>query len=64
VKDRSKNSLTQGAKVREIGVAGRLNGCETLCPAGAFIPCESVETDFVHQTHGVNGRTGYHESYL
>ena len=64
MKDRIKNSLTEGTKVREIGVAGRLNRSESLGPTGALIPCQSVETDFMHETYRVDGRTCDHEGYL
>ena len=64
MKDRGEDSLTEGMKVREIGVAGRLNGSESLGPTGAFIPRQSVETDFMHETYRVDGRMSDHEGYL
>lgn len=64
MKDRGKDSLTEGTKVSKIGVAGRLNGREALCPASTFIPCKSIETDFMNETYRVDGRTCDHESYL
>ena len=64
MKDRSEDSLTEGTKVRKIGVAGRLNGRESLSPATTFIPCQSIETDFMHETDRVDGRTCDHEGYF
>jgi hypothetical protein len=64
MKDRGENSLTEGSKVRKIGVAGRLNGRESLGPTSTFIPCKSVKTDFMYKTYRVNGGTGDHEGYL
>jgi hypothetical protein len=64
MKDRGEDSLTEGTKVRKIGVTGRLNGRESLGPASTFIPGQSVETDFMHETYRVDGRTGDHEGYL
>ena len=64
MKDWGEDSLTEGTKVRKIGVACRLNGRESLCPTSTFIPCKSVETDFMNETYRVDGGTGDHEGYL
>jgi len=64
MKDWGEDSLTKRSKVGEIGVACGLNGCESLSPAGTFIPCQSAETDFVDETNRVDGWTGDHEGYF
>ena len=63
VEDRIQDGFAEGAKVDEVGVAGRLYGRETLGPTSAFIPCEGVETDFMDETDGVDGWTCKHERH-
>ena len=63
MKNRIQNSLTEGAKVSEIGVTGRLYGREALGPTSTFIPCDCVETDFVDETDGIDWWPCEHECY-